>query len=83
MVLAASPVFVNVVRGDVPTSAQFVQVAPRQRSIRYSVTATLSVDGVQLRSIRAVLTPVAARPVGVVGGVVSGAAGVVADAMSE
>ena len=75
MVLAASPVLLKLVVADVPTCAQLVQLVPEQRSIRYSVTPTLSVEAVQARSIRLVLTAVAASPVGADGAVVSGAGG--------
>ena len=48
-----------------------ISVAPPSRNTLYPVTAKLSVDAVQFRSIVVVLEPVAVRPVGSVGGVVS------------
>ena len=72
---------------DVPVGvaicAKLVQPAPWQRSSRYAVTPTLSVDAVQLRLIWLVETAAADRPLGAVGGVVSGAACVVALAVFE
>ncbi len=62
---------------------KFEQPLPWQRSIRYPVTATLSVDAVQLRSMRPVSTPAALRVAGAVGACVSAAAGVVAVAVGE
>ena len=47
------------------------------------MTPTLSVDAVQLRLIWVALAAVAVSPVGVDGGVVSGAAGVLAVAIVE
>ena len=67
----------------VATWAKLAQPAPRQRSTRYPVTPTLSVDAVQTRSIRFVLATVAPSPDGAVGAVVSGAACVVAETMLE
>jgi hypothetical protein len=78
VVLAASPVDENPTEVDVPTWTKFVQLAPEQRSMRYSATPTLSVDAFHARSIRLVLTAVAVTPVGADGGVVSGPAAVVA-----
>ena len=66
-----------------PTCAKSVQPAPWQRSTRYPVTPTLSVEAVQLRLIWVALAAVAVSPDGVDGGVVSGAAGVVAVAIAE
>ena len=80
---AASPVLLKLVEAVVPTCAHFVQLVPEQRSIRYSVTPTASVAAVQARLIWLVLMTVAASPVGAVGGVVSGAAGVVAEEIAE
>ena len=63
---------------DVPTCAKFVQVdEPWQRSTRYSVTATLSVDGVH-DSVILVPATVPLRLLGAVGAVVSRAAVVMA-----
>ena len=73
----------NVVPVGVPTCVKSVQLAPAQRSTRYSVTPTLSVEAVQLRLIWVALAAVAVSPDGVDGGVVSGAAGVVAVAIAE
>jgi len=77
------PVSLNDVPVGVPTWAKFVQPAPAQRSTRYSDTPTLSVEAVQLRLIWVAPAAVAVSPVGAVGGVVSGAAGVVAVAIAE
>jgi hypothetical protein len=63
--------------------AKELQPAPEQRSTKYDVTPTLSVGAVQLSPIWVLETAVAARFVGAVGGVVSGAADVVADATFE
>ena len=73
----------KVVPAGVPTWVKLVQPAPAQRSTRYSVTPTLSVDAVQLRLIWVALAADAVSPEGVVGGVVSGAAGVLAVAIVE
>jgi hypothetical protein len=56
--------------GD-PTCAKFVQPAPWQRSTRYPVTPTLSVEAVQARFIDVLPEAVAESPVGWLGGVVS------------
>ena len=58
--------------GAVPTCAKLLQPAPWQRSTRYPVTPTLSVDAVQLKLIWVPLTAVALRLPGVLGGCVSG-----------
>ena len=71
--LATSPLSANVVPLGVPTCAKLLHPAPWQRSTRYPVTPTLSVDAVQLRLIALLAAAVAASPVGAVGGVVSGA----------
>ncbi len=83
MVEGERPVSLNEVPVGVPTWTKFVQPAPAQRSTRYSVTPTLSVEAVQPRLTWVELTAVALSPVGAVGGVVSGAAGVVAVAIVE
>ena len=58
--------------------AKFTQPVPEQRSILYPVTPTLSVEAVQERLTCVAEAAVAVKFVGAVGGVVSGAAGVVA-----
>ena len=73
----------NVVTVDVPTCANVLHDTPVHRSTRYPVTATLSVDAVQLRLIWFAPATLPARPVGAVGAVVSTAAGVVAVTMLE
>src|SRR3954463_4628315 len=83
MVFVASPVLLKPVVVVVPICAQLVQLLPSQRSTRYSATPTLSVAATQERSIRLVLSTVAASPVGGVGGDVSGAASVVTSAIVE
>jgi len=60
-----------------------VQLVPAQRSIRYPVTPTLSVEAAQLNPICELEDAVAARPLGAVGACVSVAALVVAEAMFE
>ena len=62
---------------------KLLQPTPRQRSTRYPLTPAASVDALQERSIRLVLTGVAANPDGAVGGVVSGPAWVVAEPIFE
>ena len=66
--------------GAVPTCAKLLQPVPWQRSTRYPVTPTLSVDAVQLRLIWLPLTAVAVRVPGVLGGCVSGPTGGVRNA---
>ena len=63
---------VRVVPVGVPTWVKVVQVAPWQRSTRYPLTPTLSVDGFQARLIWPPAAGVAVNPDGVDGGVVSG-----------
>ena len=53
------------------SARKLLHPAPWQRSTRYPVTPTLSVDAVQLRLIWLPLTAVAVRFVGAVGGCVS------------
>ena len=80
----ARPVSVNVVAfAVVPICANVAQLAPAQRSIRYPVTPTLSVEAVQLNPICELEDAVAARPPGAVGDWVSVDALVVAEAMFE
>ena len=67
----------KVVPVAVPTWVKLVQPAPAQRSTRYSVTPTLSVDAVQLRLIWVALAADAVSPDGVDGEVVSGAVGTI------
>ena len=66
------PVLLKELVGGVPTSTKLVQLAPWQRSTRYSGTPEGSVEAVQPRLIWVWLTAVATRLVGVVGGPVSG-----------
>jgi hypothetical protein len=80
---AANPVSLNVVPDGVAICAKFAHAAPEQRSTLYPATPTLSVEAVQVRLICEVEAAVAARLVGAVGGVMSGAAGVVAVAVFE
>jgi hypothetical protein len=56
---------------EVPTCAKLEQLEPAQRWITYPVTPTLSVDAVQLRDSWVIVAPLAVRPVGAVGAVVS------------
>src|SRR3989449_10372472 len=63
--------------------SKLVQPAFWQRSTRYPVTPTLSVDAVQARLIWLADAAVAVRLDGAVGGVVSGGAGVTALATFE
>src|SRR3979490_1980183 len=49
-----------------------LQPAPTQRSMRYSLTPTRSLEAVQARLIWLTETPCAVSPLGAVGGVVSG-----------
>jgi hypothetical protein len=63
--------------------AKFEHAVPEQRSTLYPVTPTLSVEAVQERLTCEAEVVVATRFVGAVGGVVSGAAGVVALAVFE
>ena len=65
-----------------PICAKLLHPVPWQRSTRYPVTPTLSVDAVQLRLIWVLLTAVAVRLPGALGGCVSGD-GVVALAVFE
>jgi hypothetical protein len=67
----------------VPICANDVQLAPAQRSMRYPVTPTLSVEAVQLSPICELEDAVAANPLGAVGACVSVAALVGADAIFE
>jgi hypothetical protein len=63
-----SPVALNVVAPlVVPTWANELQLAPLQRSIRYPVTPTLSVEAVQLSPICVLEDAVAVTPPGAVG----------------
>jgi hypothetical protein len=68
---------------EVPICAKFVHPAPEQRSTLYPATPTLSVEAVQVKLICVIDAAVAVKFVGAVGGVVSGAACVVALAVFE
>ena len=68
---------------DPEICVKFAHPAPWQRSTRYPVTPTLSVDAPQLRLIWLALAAVAVSAPGAVGGCVSEPAGVVALAMGE
>ena len=70
MSLTLGPVGIPV---GAPSWAKLAHPAPAQRSTRYPVTPTVSVDAVQLRLIWLLLIGVAVRAAGVVGAVVSGA----------
>ena len=83
MLDATTPVSLKLVPDGAATSTKPVQLAPRQRSTRYPVTPTLSVAAVQLTLICVLEAALAARLLGAVGALVSGAAGVVADAIAE
>jgi hypothetical protein len=63
--------------------AKELQPAPEQRSTKYAVTPTVSVDAVQLNPTCVLETAVATRFAGAVGGVVSVPASVVAEALFE
>ena len=80
---AANPVSLNVVPVGVAICAKFAHAAPEQRSTLYPVTPTLSVEAVHDKLICVVEAAVAVRFVGAVGGVVSAAAGVVAEPTFE
>ena len=70
---AVKPVSLYVVPGAMEAIwAKLAQAAPWQRSIRYAVTPTLSVDAAQLKLICDVEVAVAPSVDGAVGGVVSG-----------
>ena len=71
------------VGSGVSSMKPLVQLATTQRSTRYRLTPTLSVDAPQPRLIWVLLTTAAVSPVGAVGACVSGAAGVVALATFE
>ncbi len=64
-----------------PTCAKFEQPLPWQRSIKYPVTAMLSLDPAQETSILPLLIAVALAVAGAVGACVSVVAGVVAVAV--
>jgi hypothetical protein len=81
---AVSPLSLNVVAPVVvPTCTNELQLPPLQRSIRYPVTPTLSVDAVQVNPICELDEALAARLLGADGGVVSVDAVVVAGAILE
>jgi hypothetical protein len=80
---AVNPVSLNVVAVGVAICAKFTHAAPEHRSTLYPVTPTLSVEAVHAKLICEVEATVAVRFVGAVGGVVSAAAGVVAEATFE
>ena len=73
----------NEVIVGVAICAKFAQAAPEQRSTLYPATATLSVEAVHAKLICEAEAAVAVRFAGALGGVVSGAAGVVAVAGLE
>ena len=73
----------NAVVPLVPICVKLVQPEPLHRSTRYSVTPTLSVEPVQLRSSWVLPTSVVESPLGVDGAEVSGGSGVVAVAIAE
>ena len=77
------PVSLNVVPVGVAICAKFAQPEPEHRSTLYPVTPTLSVEAVHDKLICDVEAAVAVRFVGAVGGVVSAAAGVVAEKTFE
>jgi hypothetical protein len=76
-------VSLNVVPVGVAIWAKFAHPTPEQRSTLYPVTPTLSVEAVQDKLICVVEAAVATRFVGALGGVVSAAAGVVAEKIFE
>ena len=80
---AVSPASLYDVVVEVFTCANVVHPLPWQRSIKYAVTPTLSVDAVHVRLIWLVETAVPLSPEGAVGACVSGAACVVALAVFE
>ena len=73
----------NVVVVGVAICTKFAHAAPAQRSSLYPATPTLSVDGVHDKLVCVAEAAVAAKFAGVLGGVVSAAAGVVALAVFE
>jgi len=80
---AASPVSFKDVPVGVAICAKLTQAVPEHRSTLYPATPTLSVDPVHVRLICEIEAAVAMRLAGAVGGVVSGAVGVVAVAVLE
>jgi hypothetical protein len=78
-----NPVSLNVVAIGVATCAKFAQGAPWHLSTLYPMTPTLSVDAVHAKLSCAGEAAVAAKFVGVVGGVVSGGGGVVEEPLEQ